>query len=66
MNEHSHRVQKCCIALGIDAEFEKHGPSKKNGYKYNDETNEAPTAGTVTGQLFAEANENDCTTENTS
>ena len=51
--------------LGIHAEFDKHRPSKRNRYKYNDETNQAPTPGTVTGQLSTEAKENDCIAENT-
>ena len=54
-------------ALGIHTEFEKHRPRK--GCKHNEmmkrETNEAPTPGTLTGQLFAEAEENDCIAENT-
>ena len=41
--------QNAASALGIHAEFEKHRPWKSNRYKYNDETNQAPTPGTVTG-----------------
>ena len=49
----------------IHAEFEKHLPWKMSRYKYNDETNQEPTSGTITSKLSAEAEENDCTAENT-
>ena len=58
------KCKNVASALGIHAEFEEHCPSKRNWYKYN-ETNQAPTSGTVTGQLSAEAKENDSTVENT-
>ena len=45
--------KKVASALVIHAE--KHRPSKRNRYKYNDATNQASTSGTATGQLSAEA-----------